>query len=82
MTDSVMTIGRFKDLLNTYGSDLSRWPIADVSTAQLLIKTNETARNALKEADALDTLFDAGSNEKAPKGLLDKIMHSIDSDKH
>jgi hypothetical protein len=78
VADSGITIGRFTELLNTYGSDFARWPSAEADAARLLLTRSKEAQDAYAEADALDAMFAHDKSEKAPPGLLDKIMSAID----
>ncbi len=82
MADSGLTIGRFKELLLTYGSDFARWPAEDAASARLLITHSTEAQAAYQEADSLDTLFNKGKDSKAPADLLDKIMDAVDREKN
>lgn len=52
-----MTNEQFRDLLDGYGPDLTRWPDRDRVAAQDLLRADIAARAALDEAVALDRLL-------------------------
>ena len=74
MTHSEMTVGRFKELLLTYGGELQRWPEAERITAEAFVASSAQAQSLLAEYTPVDALMQAGKNDKAPSGLLDRIM--------
>lgn len=40
-----MNIEEFKDLLETYGADLARWPAPSKAQAEKLLEESDAARN-------------------------------------
>ncbi len=71
-----MSIANFEDLLDTFGSDRTRWPIEDRAAAARLLAGSAEARALLREAEALDGLL-AKAPQVAParQGLLaDRIL--------
>lgn len=70
-----MTVERFRELAETYGGDLARWPTEDRAAARRLLETSLPARVALAEARRLDTLLAEDLQPMtAPVGLVDRIV--------
>lgn len=61
------TIQNFQHLMETYGSDRTRWPAAVRANAEALLATDAQAREMLAEAVALDRLLD-----QAPTVSIDR----------
>lgn len=76
----VMKIEEFKDLLDTYGSNFSRWPASSIKPAEICIENHEEARNLYAEMAQLDDLFTnkAPSSETASK-LTEEILKKSQS---
>lgn len=49
-----MTVKRFKALVSSFGTEVSRWPVADRDAALELLKANDEASAFFKSATALD----------------------------
>jgi hypothetical protein len=62
-----MRISRFRRLLDTYGSDLSRWPPLLLQAAQRLVSTEPAAARELAIARHLDALI-VGYMQRGPTG--------------
>jgi hypothetical protein len=62
-----MKIARFRRLLDTYGSDLSRWPPLPVQAARRLISSDPVAARELAIARHLDALI-GGYMQHEPTG--------------
>jgi len=71
---TAMNMGAFKDLLETYGADLARWPADTRAQAAITLETSETARNLYADFAPVD---DAFADTKAPAGLAEKIIKKI-----
>ena len=54
-----MDLDRFTRLLETHGSDLARWPDDRRKAAEALLASSDAALEALRSAEALETLFRA-----------------------
>jgi hypothetical protein len=64
-TNDDMTLPEFERLLEVYGSDRSRWPVAARASAGQLVARLATARRLLAEAECLDRVL-----ERAPMPTL------------
>jgi hypothetical protein len=60
-----MTLAEFERLLDVYGSDRSRWPVAARASAGQLVARVAAARRLLAEAECLDRVL-----ERAPTPTL------------
>jgi hypothetical protein len=73
-----MNRDRFQDLLDSHGSDLLAWPVADRIAAERLIASDPTAAEAFEEARRLDRLIQhsltsgqfGGGNEEIASRIL------------
>ena len=52
-----MTLPDFERLLDVYGADRTRWPLAARASAAARLASDVTARKLLTEAEALDTVL-------------------------
>jgi hypothetical protein len=57
-TEGPMNLAAFRDILDTHGAAMRRWPAEQRSAAQSLLTRSAEARDALREAAALDALLD------------------------
>jgi hypothetical protein len=73
-----MTIATLKEQLLTYGADLSRWPSEERKAAEALLQHSDEARKLLAEYEPVDQLFKQGKDDKAPPGLLERILDATD----
>lgn len=65
----------FQDALDRFGADLSRWPTAQRTLGEAMLRTEPSARAMLDEARRLRALLaGAPSHVSAPRGLADRIM--------
>lgn len=78
MANSELTLDYFKDYLLTYGVDIRRWPGVTPEQVETLLATSEEARLLMAEYAPVDTLMQAGKDDSAPEGLLDRIFNAID----
>ena len=53
-----MTLKRFRQLLDTYGADLARWPVEERGAARALVVADPRARQARDETAELDAFLD------------------------
>jgi hypothetical protein len=58
-TEHPMTLARFSELLDTYGTRLAQWPEAERSAAEALRAANSDASRLFAEVTQLDGLLDA-----------------------
>ncbi|MBN8552287.1 MAG: hypothetical protein J0L52_05275 [Caulobacterales bacterium] len=58
-----MTVGlkRFKQIMDAYGADPTRWPEAERAEAEALLATSSDARQMRDEAELLDAWLDAAT---------------------
>ena len=54
----MLTLGRFRSMTESYGSDLARWPEQARADARELLSVSAEARAMLEEARALDDLIE------------------------
>jgi hypothetical protein len=57
----MLTLARFRELADSYGGDLQRWPQEARGEAQALLSVSPEARASLEEARALDDVIAAAS---------------------
>ena len=77
-----MTFKEFKELLDTYGSDLGKWPQEHRVTAVTLIGGSAAAKQAFADACAFDAALRYGGNQLSParrRALIDDIMAAVDA---
>lgn len=80
-----MTPERFQELLDTYGSDLCRWPRGFRADAQALLSSSPAARQAMEDAQAVEAdLREKDGQQPAASpsrdALIDRIMSAIDDE--
>jgi hypothetical protein len=75
-TGSTMTLAAFEHLLDVYGADRTRWPLAERAGAASLLLSNASARRRLMEAAALDDLLQRipDPSEGDVQVLTDRIL--------
>jgi hypothetical protein len=76
-----MTTGRLQELILTYGSELARWPDDERDAAFTLLANSAEAQAMLAEYAPVDALMNAGRDDRAPEGLLDRIMQATEPKK-
>jgi hypothetical protein len=72
VTDTLLSIEGFQDLLDRLGGDLSAWPAPQQASANALLAISPDAQTMLAAARRLDA--DLRAQPKAPAGLVDRIM--------
>lgn len=78
-----MTLKEFKELLDTYGSDLGKWPQERRVAAVALIDGSDVAKTAFADACAFDAALRYGEGELSPtrrRTLIDGIMAAVDAE--
>ncbi len=78
MASSVLTLEHFKECLLTYGTDTSRWLGIKQDDITQFLADNAEARELFAEYAPVDALMREGEDDKAPEGLMDRIMQAID----
>lgn len=73
-----MTLAEFRELLETYGAQLDRWPDAARTAALALMQASDDAKDAFAHASALDAVIRPDKAE-APAGLVDAIVKATRS---
>ncbi len=70
-----MNAERFSQLVEAYGADARRWPVAEREAAEAfrLARPDETAR-LLAEADAVDALLDAAPRPVVSHALRERVL--------
>ena len=76
-----MQLIEFKELLQIYGADLTRWPQGSVKAAEKLMQESEEARNEYAAHSEIDAIFSYNKDINAPPGLLERIMGAIKQQK-
>lgn len=74
-----MELERLKQIIDAYGGNPQRWPLAERQTAQALLDISPTARQWQQEALQLDTLLDHIAEALPPARLKNHILASIAS---
>lgn len=72
MTTSPLSLEGFRELLDRFGGELSRWPVRERASADALLEHSPEAQSLLAEALRLDACLAA--TPKAPAGLADRIV--------
>lgn len=73
MNNPPMTLARFRTLVETYGSESSRWPPKEREAALSLVATSEPARTALAEEAELDRALDSLTAPEPSPALSRKL---------
>jgi hypothetical protein len=69
----MLTLGRFRELADSYGGDLQRWPEEVRSEAQALLNVSPQARALFDDAQALDDVIAVASpRSNAAAGRINK----------
>lgn len=73
---SAMSLADFEHLLEVYGSDRTRWPIAVRASAAACVASSAAARRLLSEAEALDALLlrSEDPDKQAVSALVERIV--------
>ena len=77
-----MTLKEFRELLDTYGSDLGKWPQERRIAAVALIDGSDAAKQAFADACAFDAALRDGEGELSRtrrRTLIDGIMAAVDA---
>ncbi|HEX4354077.1 MAG TPA: hypothetical protein VHZ95_14210 [Polyangiales bacterium] len=69
-----MSLSRFRDLLDAYGGELARWPLAERSKAEALAASDPRATELQREALALDAQLDAFEIEAPSPHLRARVL--------
>ena len=69
-----MTEGKFEELLDRYGSDLSLWPARDREAGRAMLEQNTAARALLNAQKSVDAQLDEAMVVPHPHGLEQKVM--------
>jgi hypothetical protein len=70
----VTTIAEFEIALDTYGAAIHLWPIELRGQAMSLLARSADARALLETAQRMDATLRSASEQKAPRGLSDRII--------
>jgi hypothetical protein len=68
------TLERLEDVLDTFGADSNRWPEAERTMLETLIRTNKPAARLVDEAKALARMMDAAPSLRANTELSARIV--------
>ena len=71
---TTMTDERLGSLVDAYGGDPARWPLAERAAALSLLETSAAARAAADGARALDALLGEASVVTAPAALTSRLL--------
>lgn len=74
MTDLLLTLDAFQELLDRLGGDVSGWPAAERTAALSLLENSPQAQEMLAHAGMLDAAL--AQAPKAPRGLADRIVNA------
>ena len=72
-----MNIEEFKDLLETYGADLARWPAPSKAQAEKFLEESDEARQLYADMAKVDDLFVKGN---PPADLTDRIVKKTEEE--
>lgn len=79
MNQQLMTAERFQSSLDTFGSDLSKWPDDERDAALKYIEASDDAKLILADMGAFEQYLTQYSTAEPPKGLLEKIIKKAHS---
>jgi hypothetical protein len=74
---TMMTLQRFKDLVEAYGAEPARWPEDERIAALELLERSAEARAAMEEAQALDRLLDLSPSTAVTPALQERILAAL-----
>lgn len=70
-----MTVDEFRDLLDRFGGDLSRWPTSRVADASRLLAVSLEAQSCLDETVTMElALAESAREDTVPAGLAKRIF--------
>ncbi len=72
-----MTLKRFKQLLDAYGADLGRWPVAERQAARALLAGDTRAREAREATAALDAMLDVYAPEPVSAARVAAALRTL-----
>lgn len=70
----MMTIERFKVLVEAYGANPARWPEAERAVAEAFANATPEAQRVLAESSALDRLLDAAPTAPVTRELEMRVL--------
>lgn len=73
-SNHAMTEDEFAEILDSRGTDLMSWPLADRNRAEDLLECSSKAQFLLSEAERLEMILTLAPRPRAPSGLVDRIM--------
>jgi anti-sigma-K factor RskA len=73
----LMSLERFRDLLDHHGSDLARWPSVDGAEAAVLVQVDAEARAMLDGARRLDRAWTETRPPDASRDLHARILRAL-----
>lgn len=73
----MMTIERFKVLVEAYGANPARWPEAERAVAETFVNATPEAQRILAEAAALDHVLDTASTAPVTRELEMRVLESF-----
>lgn len=77
----MMTIERFKVLVEAYGANPARWPEAERAVAEAFANATPEAQRLLAEAAALDHVLSAADTAPVSRELETRVLDSFTSPK-
>jgi hypothetical protein len=72
-----ISLARLEAILEAYGADSARWPLAEREAALALVRAEPKARALLGKAEALDQTLSALSRPEAPDSAFLKRLATI-----
>lgn len=77
----MMTLERFKVLVEAYGANPARWPAEERDVAEAFANATPEAQALLAEARALDHVLDAAATAPVSRDLETRVLDSFNAPK-
>ena len=78
-TTKNMTLSRFQEIVDSYGSNINRWPLAERDAARTFLDYEPKAQEITEKAKLIDAMFDRmATPEPASAAFLDQLIHISD----
>lgn len=71
-----MGLERFQELIDAYGAEPSRWPLAERAGAEALLAVDAQARSLVTDAAALDALLNAAAAPEPSDLLRHRVLRA------
>jgi len=80
MNQLQVTLENFKNTLNTYGADFTKWPSSERDAAIVFINQSDDAKALLMKMGIFEKILTSYNDSLPPRDLLDRIINKAYSE--